>query len=117
MLPVFASSADFGNIGNAVIAIVAVVGALGGAVGYFAKNRGDQIIKYQAIEIDERDKTIARLNQDNAALRKENEILHDQNSKLWERAQGNPQLKSLTSAIKTLTDTVNAAVADRKGHK
>jgi hypothetical protein len=117
MFQTFASSADFGNIGNAVIAIVAVVGALGGAVGYFAKNRGDQIIKYQAIEIDERDKTIARLEKDNAALQRENEILHDQNSKLWERAQGNPQLKKLTQAIATLTNTVNAAVAERRAGK
>lgn len=113
MFTVFASSATYGSLGEAVVAIIAVVGALGGAVGYFAKNRGDQIIKYQAIEIDERDKTIARLNQDNAALRKENEILHDQNNKLWERAQGNPQLKKLTQAIATLTSTVNAAVAER----
>lgn len=102
-----ADTSTFGNLGNAVVAAVAIIGALGGAVGYFAKNRGDQIIKYQAIEISERDKTIARLKEDNAALSKENKLLHDQNDKLWDRAQGNPQLKKLTQAVTALTSTVN----------
>lgn len=98
----------FGNAANAVLAGIAIISAIGGSIGYFAKSRGDQIIKYQAIEITNRDQTIARLEKDISGLQSENRLLHDQNKKLGDLAQGNPQLKRLTQAITTLTRAVNA---------
>ncbi len=95
------------EIGTLLAAGITIISTLGGAIGYFAKSRGDSIIKYQAIEITNRDGTITRLKEDSAALLAENRILKDQNTKLSDLAQGSPQLKTLAEAIKTLTQTVN----------
>ena len=97
---------DFGNTITVFAYAVGVIGGLGGAVGYFAKGRGDTIIKYQTNEITLRDGTITRLEKEKSALSAENKLLKDQNAKLSDLAQGNPQLIKLTSAIEALTLTV-----------
>lgn len=101
------------DVSTAIAAGITIVGALGGSIGYFAKARGDSIIKYQAIEITNRDQTIARIEKDNAALLSENNLLHEQNKKLSDLAQGSPQLKKLTDAIATLTRTVDTTVSKK----
>jgi hypothetical protein len=93
-------NADFGTL---LTVSVTVIGLTGGAVGYFGKSRGDSIIKYQ----------IARLEKDNSALHAENNLLKDQNAKLSDLAQGNPQLKALTAAVETLTTVINAKLGGK----
>lgn len=82
--------------------IVGVTGLIGGAVGYFAKGRGDSIIAYQAKELELRDSTIARLEKDNAALTATNAAQKEQIEVLTGLAQGSPQLVKLTDEIKKL---------------
>lgn len=82
--------------------VVGVAGSIGGAVGYFAKGRGDSIIAYQAKEIELRDGTIARLEKDNAALTATNTAQKEQIEVLTGLAQGSPQLTKLTEEIKKL---------------
>ncbi len=60
--------------------VIGLLGLSGGAVGYFAKSRGDSIIKYQAVELDLRDKAIARLEKDLAAANTKNDTLEKQNA-------------------------------------
>lgn len=88
--------------------IIGIIGLSGGAVGYFAKSRGDAIIAYQAKEIELRDGTIARLEKENAALLREKDILKEQNLKLGELAQGSPKLAEVTIQIKALAQAVAA---------
>lgn len=82
--------------------IVGVAGLIGGAIGYFAKGRGDSIIAYQAKELELRDGTIARLEKDNAALTATNTAQKEQIEVLTGLAQGSPQLVKLTDEIKKL---------------
>lgn len=96
--------------------VIGIVGLAGGAVGYFAKGRGDSIIQYQARELQLRDETINRLEKENISLAKERDTLKEQNEKLWERAQGTPQLNKLASEIKRLVGEV-AALARSKSHE
>lgn len=97
---------DIGNSITVFAYAVGIIGGLGGAVGYFAKGRGDTIIKYQTNEIQLRDGTITRLEKDKSTLQAENALLKDQNAKLSDLAQGNPHLIKLTKAIEALTKTV-----------
>lgn len=94
------------NVITLFTTVLGIIGLAGGAVGYFGKSRGDSIIQYQANEIALRDGTIARLKEDLAAVTSENKVLNDQNKKLSDLAQGNPQLKTLTIAIEALTKIV-----------
>lgn len=82
--------------------IFGVVGIAGGAVGYFAKAKGDSIIAYQAREIELRDGSIARLEKDNAALSAKCDSQAEQIETLKGLAQGSPQLVKLTNEIKGL---------------
>lgn len=96
-----------GSIIEILAYAVGIIGASGGVVGYFGKSRGDSIIKYQANEIQLRDGTIARLEKEATSVLTENKLLKEQNSKLWDKAQGSPQLKTLTKAVEALTTTIN----------
>lgn len=82
--------------------IVGVAGSIGGAVGYFAKGRGDSIIAYQAKEIELRDGTIARLEKDNAAFAARDTAQKEQITVLTGLAQGSPELVKLAEEIKRL---------------
>lgn len=93
--------------------ILGVVGLAGGAVGYFAKGRGDSIIAYQSNEIQLRDGTIARLEKEktelvtNCAAKEEAmKQLKQHNEYLQKLAQGSPQLKKLTTAIENQTKVI-----------
>lgn len=104
----FASA--FGSAGDALgifAGVIGIVGLAGGAVGYFAKARGDSIIEYQAKELDLRDQTIKRLELDTTALRQERDTLKEQNTTLTGLAQGSPELAKLTSQIKRLVTIVS----------
>lgn len=90
------------NVVTLFTTIVGVTGLIGGAVGYFAKGRGDSIIAYQAKEIELRDGTIARLEKDNSALAATCEAQKEQIAVLTGLAQGSPQLVKLTDEIKKL---------------
>ena len=97
--------------------ILGIVGLAGGAVGYFAKGRGDSIIAYQANEIQLRDGTIARLEKEVASYEKQNaakdETIRQQKQHidyLQKLAQGSPQLKKLTSAIEQQTKVIKEAL-------
>lgn len=84
--------------------IFGIVGAAGGAVGYFAKGRGDSIIAYQAKEIELLKNDSARLEKSNTALTTERDSLLRENETLKGLAQGSPQLSSLTQQIKELVN-------------
>ncbi len=86
---------------------IGIIGLAGGAVGYFAKSRGDSIIKYQADEIELRDGTIARLKEELAATQRERDTLKEQNTTLAGLAQGSPQLTELAKQIKRLVEVVD----------
>lgn len=90
------------NVITLFTTIIGVTGLIGGAVGYFAKGRGDSIIAYQAKELELRDGTIARLEKDNAALTATNQAKAEQIEVLTSLAQGSPQLVKLTDEIKKL---------------
>ena len=85
-----------------------IIGFAGGAVGYFAKGRGDSIIQYQS-------KQNELLKDDNARLEKaltaeiaKRESLEAENSRLVNLAQGSPQLIKLTNEIKNLVKEIRA---------
>lgn len=82
--------------------ILGIVGFAGGAAGYFAKSRGDTIISLQGKEIEYWKDRATQFEKDNAKLIVERDTLKQQNDKLWQRAQGVPQLKELTAQIKEL---------------
>lgn len=82
--------------------VLGLTGLAGGAVGYFAKAKGDSIIAYQAREIELRDGSIARLEKDNAALVAKCDSQAEQIETLKGLAQGSPQLVKLTNEIKGL---------------
>lgn len=96
--------------------VIGVVGLLGGAVGYFAKGRGDSIIQYQATELKLRDETIARLEKENTALISERDSLLREKQTLVKLAQGSPQLGKLTKEIKNLVKEV-ASLATKEVKK
>lgn len=93
---------------------IGLIGLAGGVTGYFAKGRGDSIIKYQANEIELRDGTIARLKEEGIAkdeqLKSKDlqiEQIQGHNKYLQRMAQGSPQLVKLTKEIKRLADIVS----------
>lgn len=95
------------NVETILATAITIIGLAGGAAGYFGKSRGDSIIKYQANEISLRDGTITRLEKDNSALLAENTLLKSHNEKLWSRAQGSPQLKTVNKTVGALSKAVN----------
>ena len=82
--------------------IFGIVGAAGGAVGYFAKGRGDSIIAYQAKEIELLKSDNFRLENSNTALTTERDSLLRENETLKGLAQGSPQLKDFGKQLKEL---------------
>lgn len=112
----------FNNALSIFATVLGIVGLSGGAVGYFAKGRGDSIIKYQAIEIQNRDGTIATLKDENTILKAEAAAkdealkqLQNHNSYLQKLAQGSPQLAKLTKAIENQTKMLSN-VLSKKGN-
>jgi len=106
-LTIFANAfASFGDTIGIFAVLFGLVGCAGGAVGYFAKGRGDSIIAYQAKEMELQGKTIKRLELDNAALTRERDTLKEQNSTLTALAQGSPELVKLTNQIRNLVQVV-----------
>lgn len=90
--------------------IFGLVGLLGGAAGYFKASRGDSIIKYQTIEINnlrtkvsDQEKEIAKCNDANSSKDAVIEEQKNHISYLQKLAQGSPQLKKLTAAIENQT--------------
>ena len=79
-----------------------LIGFAGGAVGYFAKGRGDSIIAYQEKQNLLLKDDIARLEKTIASATAENNLLKSQNETLTKLAQGSPQLEKLTKQIKDL---------------
>lgn len=91
-----------------------IVGFAGGAVGYFAKGRGDSIIAYQEKQIKLLQDDNARLEKSVVSLEAERDGLNRENKTLQRLAQGSPQLAKLTSEIKGLVDYLKQ---DREGKK
>lgn len=89
---------------------LSIFGILGGGYGYFVKSRGDSIIKYQAIEIQNRDGRINFLEKEIAAITAERDSLKEQVVVLTNLAQGSPQLVKLTTEIKNLVKVVQNIV-------
>lgn len=79
-----------------------IIGFIGGAVGYFAKARGDSIISYQAKEITALQSYNRTLESEKLAAETERDSLKQQNKTLTGLAQGSPQLAELTEQIKKL---------------
>ena len=111
---------SFGSALSVFAVILGVVGLAGGAVGYFAKGRGDSIIAYQSNEIQLRDGTIARQKEELTEIvtkcaAKDEAIkqLQEHNAYLQKLAQGSPQLKKLTSAIDNQTKTIAKAIGSK----
>lgn len=101
--------------------VLGIVGLSGGAVGYFAKGRGDSIIKYQAIEIQNRDGTISTIKDENTTLKaellaKEEALkqLKEHNNYLQKLAQGSPQLAKLTKAIENQTKMLSGVLSKKE---
>lgn len=97
-------------------AVLGIVGLAGGAVGYFAKGRGDSIIAYQARELELRNETNARLEKEKAALTAERDSLITQVGTLTKLAQGSPQLKSVATQLKSLSKLIERVVKEREDH-
>ena len=101
--------------------IIGVTGLVGGAVGYFAKGRGDSIIAYQAREIELRNGTITNLEKDKTALEATNlakdatiEELKRNNAYLQKLGQGSPQLKKLTIAVENQTKVISQLIKENQ---
>lgn len=94
-----------------VVGAIGLIGSVGGAVGYFAKARGDSIIAYQEKMIKNRDDEIARLLRVNEGLTKENSELSKHNTSLQKVIdQGITPVKS---AIDKLGSTVTKSLQER----
>lgn len=108
------------NVITLVLAAITLIASLGGISAYFGKSRGDSIIKYQGNEMELYKGTIARINEEKAALTeacnaKDATIqkLEEHNKFLQKLGQGSPQLKKLTAAIESQTKML-AAVLGKK---
>lgn len=97
--------------------IFGIVGFAGGAVGYFAKGRGDSIIAYQAKELEIIKNTASRLETENSALAAERDSLLEQNKTLTKLAQGSPQLKGVASQLSKLSNLIEKVVKERQDAK
>lgn len=93
---------------------IGVAGLVGGAVGYFAKGRGDSIIQYQATELKLRDETNKRIEKENTALITERDALLRERETLTKLAQGSPQLEKLTKQIGLLIKELSKSNGDKK---
>ena len=111
----------FSNGFGLLATIFGVVGLLGGAAGYFKASRGDSIIKYQTIEINnlrtkvgDQEKELAKCNE--AVVARDTTIaeLQKHNAYLQKLGQGSPQLKKLTAAIENQTKVIGQFM---KGNK
>lgn len=89
-----------------ILAIFGLAGFAGGAVGYFAKGRAEAVIALQAKENRLLKDDNTRLEKAVAALTAENGRLKVENERLWEKAQGSPELVKLTEAVKSNTEAV-----------
>lgn len=103
------------DAGTILAAGIGIIGAVGGVTAFFGKSRGDSIIKYQTTEIQLRDGTIARLREDNAALRSENDLLKKHVDTLKGLVQGAPQLAKLTNTVDTLASAIVELRKERQG--
>lgn len=104
------------SVGDALsllMLVLGVIGLAGGAVGYFAKGRGDSIIAYQSNEIQLRDGTIARIEKENTELKASKEQLEKHVEYLQNLSQGSPELKKLTRAIEANNKLITKAMAGR----
>ena len=97
-----------------ITTILGIVALLGGAAGYYKSARGDSIIKYHEKEGALKDSTIARLEKEAVASKAREDALIAANDKLQENvnflqglAQGSPELKSLTAAVKNQTSVIS----------
>lgn len=124
MVDVTSFAAASTAIGSALPLFATVFGLValaGGAAGYFKASRGDTIIKYQATEIDLRDKKITSLEKDLAATTEacatKDETIKKQdehNKYLQKLVQQSPQLKKLTTAIENQTKVFTEFMKGRK---
>lgn len=98
---------------TAAATILGLIGAAGGAVGYFAKARGDAIIAYQEKALKLRDEDIVRLQAINDSLAKERDSLLSRveffQDLMNEKLNGN-----VSSAIESLTKEVQQLHEERK---
>lgn len=85
-----------------------IIGFAGGAVGYFAKGRGDSIIQYQSKQNELLKDDNARLEKALAAETAKRESAEAENVRLVSLAQGSPQLVKLTNEIKNLVKEIRA---------
>lgn len=85
-----------------------IIGFAGGAVGYFAKGRGDSIIQYQSKQNELLKDDNARLEKALTAATTKSEALEAENARLIGLAQGSPQLIKLTNEIKNLVKEIRA---------
>ena len=97
--------------------IFGFIALFGGAAGYFKASRGDSIIKYQTIEIDnlrtkiaDYEKEVAKLTTENAAKDTAITQLKEHVGYLQKLGQGSPQLKKLTVAIANQTKLINQLI-------
>jgi hypothetical protein len=109
------------NAINFILAAIALIASLGGVSAYFGKSRGDSIIKYQGNEMELYKGTIARLNEEKAAITeacsaKDATIkkLEEHNKFLQKLGQGSPQLKKLTAAIESQTKMLADVLGKKK---
>ena len=94
-----------------------IIGFAGGAVGYFAKGRGDSIIQYQSKQNELLKDDNARLEKSLAAEVARREALESENTRLVGLAQGSPQLIKLTNEIKALVGEYRKDREDRRRSK
>lgn len=85
-----------------------IIGFAGGAVGYFAKGRGDSIIQYQSKQNELLKDDNGRLEKALAAETAKRESAEAENARLVSLAQGSPQLIKLTNEIKNLVKVIKA---------
>lgn len=86
-----------------------LLGFAGGAVGYFAKGRGDAVIDYQAKQLELYKDDNSRLEKALTSATTERDSLLRERQTLKELAQGSPQLEKLTRAIDNQTRILSKA--------
>ena len=103
--------------------IFGFIALAGGGAGYFKASRGDSIIKYQTIEINNLRTKIADLEKEivkkDAELISKDETISEQAKQmkfLQKISQGSPQLKKLTTAVENQTKLINQFL-QREGKK
>lgn len=79
--------------------VIGIIGLAGGAVGYFAKGRGDSIIAYQAKQLELYKDDNVRLEKALAATTAERDSFRETIKTLESLAQGSPSLEKLAKQI------------------